>query len=66
MATSGAVAIIFGLALQNTLGDVFSGITFTQGRPFVIGDWIMLSDRTEGRVTANNWHSTFLLTFRTR
>lgn len=62
VATSGVVAIIFGLALQNTLGDVFSGIALTLGRPFVIGDWIVLSDGTEGRVIENNWRSTFLLT----
>ncbi len=62
VATSGVVAIIFGLALQNTLGDVFSGIALTLGRPFAIGDWIVLSDGTEGRVIENNWRSTFLLT----
>lgn len=62
VATSGVVAIIFGLALQNTLGDVFSGIALTVGRPFAIGDWIALGDGTEGRVVENNWRSTFLLT----
>ncbi|MDQ0560141.1 small-conductance mechanosensitive channel [Rhizobium mesoamericanum] len=62
VATLGVVAVIFGLALQNTLGDVFSGIALTLGRPFVIGDWIVLSDGTEGRVIENNWRSTFLLT----
>ncbi|WP_429809657.1 mechanosensitive ion channel family protein [Ensifer sp. B1-9] len=62
VATSGVVAIIFGLALQNTLGDVFSGIALTLGRPFAIGDWIALGDGTEGRVIENNWRSTFLLT----
>ncbi len=62
VATSGVVAVIFGLALQNTLGDVFSGIALTLGRPFVIGDWIQLADGTEGRVVENNWRSTQLLT----
>jgi small-conductance mechanosensitive channel len=62
VATSGAVAVILGLALQNTLGDVFSGIALTLGRPFSIGDWIQLSDGTEGRVIDNNWRSTQLLT----
>ncbi|QRY64902.1 mechanosensitive ion channel family protein (plasmid) [Ensifer sp. PDNC004] len=62
VATSGVVAIIFGLALQNTLGDVFSGIALTLGRPFAIGDWVALGDGTEGRVIENNWRSTFLLT----
>lgn len=62
LATSGVIAIILGLALQNTLGDVFSGIALTLGRPYVIGDWISLSDGTEGRVIASNWRSTYLLT----
>ncbi|RVD57303.1 MAG: mechanosensitive ion channel family protein [Mesorhizobium sp.] len=61
-ATSGVVAIIVGLALQNTLGDVFSGIALTLGRPFTLGGWIMLSDGTEGRVVETTWRSTHLLT----
>jgi small-conductance mechanosensitive channel len=63
LATSGLIAVILGLALQNTLGDVFSGIALTLGRPYAIGDWIMLGDGTEGRVVASNWRSTYLLTF---
>jgi len=59
---SGVVAVILGLALQNTLGDVFSGIALTLGRAYAIGDWIRLSDGTEGRVTETNWRSTNLLT----
>jgi small-conductance mechanosensitive channel len=62
VATSGVVAIILGLALQNTLSDVFSGIALTLGRPFSIGDWIQLTDGTEGRVVQNNWRSTQILT----
>ncbi|WP_225767751.1 cyclic nucleotide-binding domain-containing protein [Inquilinus sp. Marseille-Q2685] len=62
VATSGVIAIILGLALQNTLGDVFSGIAMTLGRPFAIGDWIVLSDGTEGRVVESTWRSTHLLT----
>jgi small-conductance mechanosensitive channel len=62
VATSGVIAIILGLALQNTLSDVFSGIALTLGRPYVIGDWILLSDGTEGRVVESNWRSTHVLT----
>lgn len=62
IATSGVVAIIFGLALQNTLGDLFSGVALTLGRPFSIGDWIQLGDGTEGRVVENSWRSTHVLT----
>lgn len=62
VATSGAVAIVLGLALQNTLADLFSGIALTLGRPFSIGDWIQLADGTEGRVVQNSWRSTQILT----
>lgn len=62
VATSGVVAIILGLALQNTLSDVFSGIALTLGRPYVIGDWIVLSDGIEGRVVESTWRATHVLT----
>lgn len=60
--TSGVVAVILGLALQNTLGDVFSGIALTLGKAYAIGDWVQLSDGTAGRVIETNWRSTNLLT----
>jgi small-conductance mechanosensitive channel len=59
--TSGVVAIVIGLALQNTLGDVFSGIALTLGKAYMLGDWIRLTDGTEGRVIETNWRSTNLL-----
>jgi small-conductance mechanosensitive channel len=62
IATSGIVAIVFGLALQNTLGDVFSGIALTLGRTYAIGDWIRMKDGPEGRVVETNWRSANLLT----
>ena len=62
IATSGVLAIILGLALQNTLSDVFSGIALSLGRPYGLGDWIVLSDGTEGRVVETDWRSTHLLT----
>jgi small-conductance mechanosensitive channel/CRP-like cAMP-binding protein len=63
IATSGVFAIMLGLALQNTLSDLFSGVALTLGRPYVLGDWIVLSDGTEGRVVETNWRSTHLLTW---
>jgi len=62
VATSGVVAIIVGLALQSTLNDVFSGVALTLGRPYGIGDWIMLTDGTEGRVVESDWRSTHIKT----
>ena len=62
VATSGVIAIILGLAMQSTLSDVFSGIALVLGRPYVIGDWILLSDGMEGRVVESTWRSTHVLT----
>ncbi len=62
IATSGVIAIALGLALQNTLGDVFSGVALNLGRAFALGDWLRLEDGTEGRITASTWRSTQILT----
>lgn len=61
-ATSGAVAIILGLALQSTLSDVFSGVAMSLGRSYAIGDWITLEGGVEGRVIETNWQNVHLLT----
>jgi small-conductance mechanosensitive channel/CRP-like cAMP-binding protein len=56
-ATSGVVAIVLGLALQNTLADVFSGIAVGIEAPFQIGDRISLGADIEGRIIETNWRS---------
>ncbi|HEY1300067.1 MAG TPA: mechanosensitive ion channel family protein [Stellaceae bacterium] len=62
LATSGAVAIILGLALQSTLSDVFSGIVLNFSRPYRPGDWISIDGSTDGRVIEMNWRATHVLT----
>jgi len=57
VATSGVVAVVIGLALQNTLADVFSGIAVGIERPFGPGDRITLTDGIEGIVIEINWRS---------
>ena len=64
LATSGVVAIILGLALQSTLGDVFSGIVLSFSRPYRPGDWISVEGGTDGRVIEMNWRATSILTAR--
>ncbi|ENN87574.1 putative transmembrane cyclic nucleotide-binding protein ion channel [Rhizobium freirei PRF 81] len=61
IATSGVFAIILGLALQSTLSDVFSGIALNLGRPYSVGDWIVLENDVQGRVVETNWRATHLL-----
>ncbi|MBF0339814.1 MAG: mechanosensitive ion channel [Magnetococcales bacterium] len=60
-ATSGVVAIILGLALQNTLADLFAGLAINIERPFKAGDWITV-DGIQGLVLFTNWRSTHLRT----
>jgi small-conductance mechanosensitive channel/CRP-like cAMP-binding protein len=62
LATSGALAIIIGLALQSSLGDVFSGIVLNIERPYREGDWIILDDTVQGKVIETNWRATHILT----
>jgi small-conductance mechanosensitive channel/CRP-like cAMP-binding protein len=61
LATSGALAIIIGLALQSSLGDVFSGVVLNIERPYRVGDWISLDGNTQGKVIETNWRATHIL-----
>jgi small-conductance mechanosensitive channel len=60
LATSGAVAIILGLAIQSSLSDVFSGVVLNATEPFHLGDWVVIGD-VEGQVVGSNWRATRLL-----
>jgi small-conductance mechanosensitive channel/CRP-like cAMP-binding protein len=62
IATSGIIAIVLGLALQSTLGDLFSGIAIGIDRPFKVGDVVMIEGAVEGRVVDTNWRSTRVAT----
>jgi small-conductance mechanosensitive channel/CRP-like cAMP-binding protein len=62
LATSGAIAIILGLALQSSLSDVFSGLVLSFSRPYRLDDWIRLDGGTEGQVVELNWRATHILT----
>jgi small-conductance mechanosensitive channel/CRP-like cAMP-binding protein len=57
LATSGIVAIVLGLALQNTLADVFAGIAVGIEAPFRVGDRVSLGNNIEGQVVEMNWRS---------
>ena len=57
----GVSSIVIGLALQDTLGNLFSGITLLFGRPFKLGDWIETSG-TVGKVIQVNWRAVHLCT----
>jgi small-conductance mechanosensitive channel len=52
----GVTSIVLGLALQNTLDNVMAGIALLFERPFSVGDWIAVGDKT-GQVVEVNWRS---------
>jgi small-conductance mechanosensitive channel/CRP-like cAMP-binding protein len=62
LATSGIVAIVLGLALQNTLADVFAGIAVGIEAPFQVGHRISLGKNIEGQVVEMNWRSVSIQT----
>ena len=57
----GVSSIVLGLALQDTLGNLFSGITLLYEKPFSEGDFIVVGD-VEGRVVEVNWRAVRLYT----
>jgi small-conductance mechanosensitive channel/CRP-like cAMP-binding protein len=52
----GVGSIVIGLALQDTLGSIFSGIALVSARQIHVGDWIRYGS-DEGLVLAMNWRA---------
>ncbi len=66
LATSAVFSLVLGLALQDTLGNLFSGVAMQIGQPFKIGDWVEINGENKkwlGQVQEITWRSTFLVTF---
>jgi small-conductance mechanosensitive channel len=61
VAALGVGSIVLGLALQETLGNLMSGIAMLFERPFSIGDWIEVGSN-RGEVVQINWRSVHLRT----
>jgi len=63
LATSAALSIVLGLALQDTLGNLFAGISMQMDHSFEIGDWLEVlngNQKIVGQVTEISWRSTTL------
>jgi small-conductance mechanosensitive channel len=57
----GVSSLVFGLALQDTLGSIMSGIALLFERPFSVGDWLKIGE-TIGQVIDINWRAVRLQT----
>jgi small-conductance mechanosensitive channel/CRP-like cAMP-binding protein len=57
----GITSIVVGLTLQNSVGQIISGLLMLFEQPFKIGDWIQ-TPQAKGRVVEVNWRAIHLET----
>lgn len=57
----GITSIVVGLTLQNSVGQIISGLLMLFEQPFKLGDWIE-TPAAKGRVVEVNWRSVHLET----
>lgn len=66
LATSAVFSIILGLALQDTLGNLFAGISLQIDKNFELGDWVEVTNGSQkiiGQIKEISWRSTLLVGF---
>lgn len=64
LATSAVFSLILGLALQDTLGNLFAGVALQLDKPYEIGDWIEVSQGAQtwvGQVEEISWRATTMI-----
>ncbi len=61
LATSAIGGLVLGLALQDTLGNLFAGLAIQVEKPFRVGDWVKAANY-EGRVAEVTWRATRIRT----
>jgi len=64
--TSTILGVIIGLALQDTLGNLFSGLAIQADQPFQIGDVIRIDQKGEGVVENISWRGVQIRTFQNK
>lgn len=61
IAVPAVLGVVIGFALQETLGNIFSGLTLQISRPFEPGDWVRIADKV-GTVHDVGWRATTIVT----
>ena len=56
-----AGSVVIGIALKDTLGNLFAGLALQSEKPFHVGDWVVLGDH-EGQVQEATWRATKIRT----
>jgi small-conductance mechanosensitive channel/CRP-like cAMP-binding protein len=62
LTTSALLTAVVGLSLQDTLGNLVSGLALQMQRPFDVGDWIEVDQAHSGKVTEVTWRATTIMT----
>ena len=57
------IGIVVGLALQDTLGNLFAGLALQADQPFIVGDVIRIGTRSSGVVETVSWRGVKIRTF---
>ncbi len=65
-AGSTIIAVVLGLALQDTLGNLFAGISMQADQPFQIGDVINIPNKGTGVVENLSWRGVKIRTFQNK
>jgi CRP-like cAMP-binding protein len=61
LATTAVGAVVIGFALQDTLGNLFSGLAIQIEKPFRVGQWVTIGG-TDGIVMEVTWRATKMRT----
>lgn len=61
LATSALITVVLGLAMQETLGNLFAGLAIHLDPPYQVGDWIHVGE-IAGKVEEITWRATKLRT----
>jgi small-conductance mechanosensitive channel len=64
--TSTILGIVIGLALQDTLGNLFAGLAMQADQPFQVGDVVSISTRGSGVVESVSWRGVKIRTFQNK
>ena len=60
------LGIVVGLALQDTLGNLFAGLALQADQPFQVGDVVSIAGRGEGVVESVSWRGVKIRTFQSK
>ena len=56
-----ASTVVLGLALRDTLGNLFAGLALQTEKPYRVGDWVEVADE-KGRIVEATWRATKIQT----